>query len=449
MSNEERFRLYKYYERLLSRVLLYCSKTKYPENSIERKYSSLINKEIDDFVYVEDKEFLEMYFKQLLNKIKCLFSQYHIEIFDKNGIDYTFSYKFDYDCDFDSFVKQVSDAIKIFEEKKNCDKSICESVDQIINENPVNPRIINYAERIKDEARQIQFSYDYEESMRNIDEMINFLKGMVDKYSLYLARINKFELLFGDYHPMAKFLEQYKSLVYEGRFSAADELVWKVNLQIKKFRAAKFVVDRTTKIIEENYNSRINSLSDEDDKEKIAIADAVYQKLMDLLGDILSNKESRDLLPKLHNISFENMREFYEIITFKTCGLCIEAISDRSLKESDILLVINSDDRSYYCYGIHNGVEENFKVSKSYFRVKYIRLLDVFENSDKIGTTFLTILQKRLGIVDIESLKEESPVVAINMIVDFMESKKAAFDKTMNPAEITLKRVQKNQKETK
>ena len=449
MSNEERFRLYKYYERLLSRVLLYCSKTKYPENSIERKYASLINKEIDDFVYVEDKEFLEMYFKQLLNKIKCLFSQYHIEIFDKNGIDYTFSYKFDYDCDFDSFVKQVSDAIKIFEEKKNCDKSICESVDQIINENPVNPRIINYAERIKDEARQIQFSCDYEESMRNIDEMINFLKGMVAKYSLYLARINKFELLFGDYAPMAKFLEKYKSLVYEGRFSAADELVWKVNPQIKKFRAAKFVVDRTTKIIEENYNSRINSLNDEDDKEKISIADAVYQKLMDLLGDILSNKESRDLLPKLHNISFENMREFYEIITFKTCGLCIEAISDRSLKESDILLVINSDDRSYYCYGIHNGVEENFKVSKSYFRVKYIRLLDVFENSDKIGTTFLTILQKRLGIVDIESLKEESPVVAINMIVDFMESKKAAFDKTMNPTEDTLKRVQKNPKETK
>lgn len=449
MSNEERFRLYKYYERLLSRVLLYCSKTKYPENSIERKYASLINKEIDDFVYVEDKEFLEMYFKQLLNKIKCFFSQYHIEIFDKNGIDYTFSYKFDYDCDFDSFVKQVSDAIKIFEEKKNCDKSICESVDQIINENPVNPRIINYAERIKDEARQIQFSCDYEESMRNIDEMINFLKEMVAKYSLYLARINKFELLFGDYAPMAKFLEKYKSLVYEGRFSAADELVWKVNPQIKKFRAAKFVVDRTTKIIEENYNSRINSLSDEDDKEKIAIADAVYQKLMDLLGDILSNKESRDLLPKLHNISFENMREFYEIITFKTCGLCIEAISDRSLKESDILLVIDSDDRSYYCYGIHNGVEENFKVSKSYFRVKYIRLLDVFENSDKIGTTFLTILQKRLGIVDIESLKEESPVVAINMIVDFMESKKAAFDKTMNPTEATLKRVQKNPKETK
>lgn len=449
MSNEERFRLYKYYERLLSRVLLYCSKTKYPENSIERKYASLINKEIDDFVYVEDKEFLEMYFKQLLNKIKCLFSQYHIEIFDKNGIDYTFSYKFDYDCDFDSFVKQVSDAIKIFEEKKNCDKSICESVDQIINENPVNPRIINYAERIKDEARQIQFSCDYEESMRNIDEMINFLKGMVAKYSLYLARINKFELLFGDYAPMAKFLEKYKSLVYEGRFSAADELVWKVNPQIKKFRAAKFVVDRTTKIIEENYNSRINSLNDEDDKKKISIADAVYQKLMDLLGDILSNKESRDLLPKLHNISFENMREFYEIITFKTCGLCIEAISDRSLKESDILLVINSDDRSYYCYGIHNGVEENFKVSKSYFRVKYIRLLDVFENSDKIGTTFLTILQKRLGIVDIESLKEESPVVAINMIVDFMESKKAAFDKTMNPTEATLKRVQKNPKETK
>lgn len=449
MSNEERFRLYKYYERLLSRVLLYCSKTKYPENSIERKYASLINKEIDDFVYVEDKEFLEMYFKQLLNKIKCLFSQYHIEILDKNGIDYTFSYKFGYDCDFDSFVKQVSDAIKIFEEKKNCDKSICESVDQIINENPVNPRIINYAERIKDEARQIQISCDYEESMRNIDEMINFLKGMVAKYSLYLARINKFELLFGDYAPMAKFLEQYKSLVYEGRFSAADELVWKVNPQIKKFRAAKFVVDRTTKIIEENYNSRINSLNDEDDKEKISIADAVYQKLMDLLGDILSNKESRDLLPKLHNISFENMREFYEIITFKTCGLCIEAISDRSLKESDILLVINSDDRSYYCYGIHNGVEENFKVSKSYFRVKYIRLLDVFENSDKIGITFLTILQKRLGIVDIESLKEESPVVAINMIVDFMESKKAAFDKTMNPTEATLKRVQKNPKETK
>lgn len=449
MSNEERFRLYKYYERLLSRVLLYCSKTKYPENSIERKYASLINKEIDDFVYVEDKEFLEMYFKQLLNKIKCFFSQYHIEIFDKNGIDYTFSYKFDYDCDFDSFVKQVSDAIKIFEEKKNCDKSICESVDQIINENPVNPRIINYAERIKDEARQIQFSCDYEESMRNIDEMINFLKGMVAKYSLYLARINKFELLFGDYAPMAKFLEKYKSLVYEGRFSAADELVWKVNPQIKKFRAAKFVVDRTTKIIEENYNSRINSLNDEDDKEKIAIADAVYQKLMDLLGDILSNKESRDLLPKLHNISFESIREFYEIITFKTCGLCIEANSDRSLKESDILLVIDSDERSYYCYGIHNGVEENFKVSKSYFRVKYIRLLDVFENSDKIGTTFLTILQKRLGIVDIESLKEEAPVVAINMIVDFMESKKAAFDKTMNPAEITLKRVQKNQKETK
>lgn len=449
MSNEERFRLYKYYERLLSRVLLYCSKTKYSENSIEKKYASLINKEIDDFVYVEDKEFLEMYFKQLLNKIKCLFSQYHIEIFDKNGIDYTFSYKFDYDCDFDSFVKQVSDAIKIFEEKKNCDKSICESVDQIINENPVNPRIINYAERIKDEARQIQFSCDYEESMRNIDEMINFLKGMVAKYSLYLARINKFELLFGDYAPMAKFLEQYKSLVYGGRFSAADELVWKVNPQIKKFRAAKFVVDRTTKIIKENYNSRINSLSDEDDKEKIAIADAVYQKLMDLLGDILSNKESRDLLPKLHNISFESMREFYEIITFKTCGLCIESISDRSLKESDILLVINSDDRSYYCYGIHNGVEENFKVSKSYFRVKYIRLLDVFENSDKIGTTFLTILQKRLGIVDIESLKEESPVVAINMIVDFMENKKAAFDKTMNPTEATLKRVQKNPKETK
>lgn len=449
MSNEERFRLYKYYERLLSRVLLYCSKTKYSENSIERKYASLINKEIDDFVYVEDKEFLEMYFKQLLNKIKCLFSQYHIEIFDKNGIDYTFSYKFDYDCDFDSFVKQVSDAIKIFEEKKNCDKSICESVDQIINENPVNPRIINYAVRIKDEARQIQFSYDYEESMRNIDEMINFLKEMVDKYSLYLARINKFELLFGDYAPMAKFLEKYKSLVYEGRFSAADELVWKVNPQIKKFRAAKFVVDRTTKIIEENYNSRINSLNDEDDKEKISIADAVYQKLMDLLGDILSNKESRDLLPKLHNISFENMRGFYEIITFKTCGLCIEAISDRSLKESDILLVINSDDRSYYCYGIHNGVEENFKVSKSYFRVKYIRLLDVFENSDKIGITFLTILQKRLGIVDIESLKEESPVVAINMIVDFMENKKAAFDKTMNPTEATLKRVQKNPKETK
>lgn len=449
MSNEERFRLYKYYERLLSRVLLYCSKTKYSENSIEKKYASLINKEIDDFVYVEDKEFLEMYFKQLLNKIKCLFSQYHIEIFDKNGIDYTFSYKFDYDCDFDSFVKQVSDAIKIFEEKKNCDKSICESVDQIINENPVNPRIINYAERIKDEARQIQFSCDYEESMRNIDEMINFLKGMVAKYSLYLARINKFELLFGDYAPMAKFLEKYKSLVYEGRFSAADELVWKVNPQIKKFRAAKFVVDRTTKIIEENYNSRINSLNDEDDKEKISIADAVYQKLMDLLGDILSNKESRDLLPKLHNISFESMREFYEIITFKTCGLCIESISDRSLKESDILLVINSDDRSYYCYGIHNGVEENFKVSKSYFRVKYIRLLDVFENSDKIGTTFLTILQKRLGIVDIESLKEESPVVAINMIVDFMENKKAAFDKTMNPTEATLKRVQKNPKETK
>lgn len=449
MSNEERFRLYKYYERLLSRVLLYCSKTKYPENSIERKYASLINKEIDDFVYVEDKEFLEMYFKQLLNKIKCFFSQYHIEIFDKNGIDYTFSYKFDYDCDFDSFVKQVSDAIKIFEEKKNCDKSICESVDQIINENPVNPRIINYAERIKDEARQIQFSCDYEESMRNIDEMINFLKEMVAKYSLYLARINKFELLFGDYAPMAKFLEKYKSLVYEGRFSAADELVWKVNPQIKKFRAAKFVVNRTTKIIEENYNSRINSLSDEDDKEKIAIADAVYQKLMDLLGDILSNKESRDLLPKLHNISFENMREFYEIITFKTCGLCIEANSDRSLKESDILLVIDSNDRSYYCYGIHNGVEENFKVSKSYFRVKYIRLLDVFENSDKIGITFLTILQKRLGIVDIESLKEESPVVAINMIVDFMENKKAAFDKTMNPTEATLKRVQKNPKETK
>ena len=449
MSNEERFRLYKYYERLLSRVLLYCSKTKYSENSIEKKYASLINKEIDDFVYVEDKEFLEMYFKQLLNKIKCLFSQYHIEIFDKNGIDCTFSYKFDYDCDFDSFVKQVSDAIKIFEEKKNCDKSICESVDQIINENPVNPRIINYAERIKDEARQIQFSCDYEESMRNIDEMINFLKGMVAKYSLYLARINKFELLFVDYHPMAKFLEQYKSLVYGGRFSAADELVWKVNPQIKKFKAAKFVVDRTTKIIEENYNSRINSLSDEDDKEKIAIADAVYQKLMDLLGDILSNKESRDLLPKLHNISFESMREFYEIITFKTCGLCIEANSDRSLKESDILLVIDSNDRSYYCYGIHNGVEENFKVSKSYFRVKYIRLLDVFENSDKIGTTFLTILQKRLGIVDIESLKEESPVVAINMIVDFMENKKVVFDKTMNPTEATLKRVQKNQKKTK
>lgn len=260
MSDKERFDLYKHYECMKSRLIRFASGCKYKKDSLEDMYATKINEEINSFAYIKDKSMMDTTFNYLIKSIKSRFKSYMQEVFQINNVD--FLYNFNYDCSFDSFVKQVNDALFVYEKRCGAIEDILSRIKKIVKEDEISAWVADYIDKIVLQANNFNSLSEYHENQKCIDSMLDTLKEKFDKYNTYNNKAKMLEELFGDFAPksLINFLENFKKAVWEGRFASADSTLMSMNILVYQFKVKKSEVNYTLKVMTNNYNEALKEL---------------------------------------------------------------------------------------------------------------------------------------------------------------------------------------------
>lgn len=433
MSDKERFSLYKHYECLMSRLMRYSSGCKYEKDSLEDVYAKMINDEISSFVYVQDKRVMDMTFNNIVKSIKNKYLSYVNEVLRRENID--IKYDFNYDCSFDSIVKQASDALVTDEKKKDASNNIINRLNDVIKDNEISEWISLYIEKIKLQANKFNSLSEYYENEKVIDEMLEELKEMFNKHNVYSNKAKDIEEFLGEYAPkgLKNYLEEFKKAVWEGRFVWADSILITKDFLLTRFRTIKYEVNCALEIINQNYNTRLKNVKSQ---EKIDLVNKIYSFVMDVIQNVLQGVEDRNILNTLQQISFKNIDEIYELVSYKTKSLYINVDANKELIEDELLVLIDSDDKYLYCFSYPSF--KMIKLSKRYFSKKYANVYSLYGKKRKFDDKFIDIL-KEIAIPVVYQLDDLSVVGSINRIVEFIDEERKSFDRD-NQNDMSLKR---------
>ena len=359
MSDNERFTLYKYYECLVNKLIKIRGSRKYLSDSLEEKYATSINRLIDSFDFFEDQKKLEEEYSILINNLKIKFKEYASEIFASHKI--TAHIDLDYDCNFDTFVDQVHEIIKVYVRNRRLVFKTEKRIQELTEGKEKNLVIINFIDEIKRKLIEIDSSIDFNKNIDEIRRMLKELSTMMNKHQVYCETVLKIENIIGDCAPdsLIIFLNNINLALWEGRYAYLDSLVFGMNLSLEKFQSRKSDVFSSLALIKENYNTRINSLG-KNDLSKIDVANKMLEMIKKILKRVLKGQESRDILRTLTSIKFENIEEIYDIVQSKTKNVFVK-INEKYDGET-ILLKTGYANSKLYCTGFTPFGEETFEL---------------------------------------------------------------------------------------
>lgn len=433
MSDNERFTLYKYYECLVNKLIKIRGSRKYLNGSLEEKYATSINRLIDSFDFFEDPKKLEEEYSILINNLKIKFKEYANEIFASHKI--TAHIDLNFDCNFDTFVDQVHEIIKVYVRNRRLVFKTEKRIQELTEGKEKNLVIINFIDEIKRKLIEIDSSIDFNKNIDEIRRMLKELSTMMNKHQVYCETVLKIENIIGDCAPdsLIIFLNNINLALWEGRYAYLDSLVFGMNLSLEKFQSRKSDVFSSLALIKENYNTRINSLG-KNDLSKIDVANKMLEMIKEILKRVLKGQESRDILRTLTSIKFENIEEIYDIVQSKTKNVFVK-INEKYDGET-ILLKTGYANSKLYCTGFTPFGEETFEFHRSTFIRNYISLYDLL-TSGKIDKKYLLEFASMIGMPLDEDLQNFSEISIINKAVDYFESKRT-INKGME--DIVLKR---------
>lgn len=422
MSNKERFDLYKHFECMKSILMRYSSGCKYEKDSLEYMYAKKINEDINDFVYVLDKSVMDMTFNHLIVTLKNRFTSYMCEIFRKENIENTCSLNFE--CSFDELVKQVNDVVLGKEKKCNVLKNIDDRINDVIKDIEICTWIETYIDKIRLQAINFNSLSEYYENEKCIDEMITTLKEMVAKYSIYLNKAKIIEELLGDYAPevLKEHLRVFKKAIWEGRFISADSTLWSMNSSLTRFKAIKYEANCTLDIVNQNYNNRLNRVRT---KENVDIANKIYSIVIDIIQNVLKGIEDRNMLNTLKQITFKDINEIYELVSYKTKGIYVGIYENETIDKERLLVKIDSDDKHFYCFSYPE--QKVVKFTKRILNKKYVSLYNLYGKRNKVSED----LDEILDSMNIPVAKESglSVINTINRVVEFIDEQRMNTDR--------------------
>ena len=433
MSDNERFTLYKYYECLVNKLIKIRGSRKYLSDSLEEKYATSINRLIDSFDFYEDQKKLEEEYSILINNLKIKFKEYANEIFASHKI--TAHIDLNFDCNFDTFVDQVHEIIKVYVRNRHLVFKTEKRIQELTEGKENNLVIINFIDEIKRKLIEIDSSIDFNKNVNEINKMLKDLASMMNKHQVYCETVSKLENIIGDCAPdsLIIFLNNISLALWEGRYAYLDSLVFGMNLSLEKFQSRKSDVISSLALIKENYNTRINS-SGKNDLSKIDVANKMLEMIKEILKRVLKDQESRDILRTLTSIKFENVEEIYDIVQSKTKNVFVK-IKEKYDGET-ILLKTGYANSRLYCTGFTPFGEETFEFHRSTFIRNYISLYDLL-TSGKIDKKYLLKFASMIGMPLDDDLLNSSEISIINKAVDYLEAKRT-INKGME--DIVLKR---------
>ena len=385
MSDNERFTLYKYYECLVNKLIKIRGSRKYLSDSLEDKYATSINRLIDSFDFFEDQNKLEEEYIVLINNLKIKFEEYANEIFARHKI--TIHIDLNFDCNFDTFVDQVNEIIKVYVRNRHLVFKTEKRIQELTEGKEKNLVIINFIDEIKRKLIEIDSSIDFNKNIDEIRRMLKELSSMMNKHQVYCETVLKLENIIGDCAPdsLIIFLNNINLALWEGRYAYLDSLVLGMNLSLEKFQSRKSEVFSSLALIKENYNARINSL-DINNSEELSVANRMLEMIKEILKRVLNGQESRDILRVLTSIKFENVEEIYNIVQSKTKNVFVK-IKEKYDGET-ILLKTGYANSRLYCTGFTPFGEETFEFHRSTFIKNYMSLYDLL-NLGKIDKKYL------------------------------------------------------------
>ena len=199
MSDNERFTLYKYYECLVNKLIKIRGSRKYLSDSLEDKYATSINRLIDSFDFFEDQNKLEEEYSILINNLKIKFKEYANEIFASHKI--TAHIDLNFDCNFDTFVDQVHEIIKVFVRNRRLVFKTEKRIQELTEGKEKNLVIINFIDEIKRKLIEIDTSIDFNKNIDEINKMLKELSTMMNKHQVYCETVLKIENIIGDCAP--------------------------------------------------------------------------------------------------------------------------------------------------------------------------------------------------------------------------------------------------------
>ncbi len=433
MSDNERFTLYKYYECLVNKLMKIRGSRKYLSDSLEDKYATSINKLIDSFGFFEDQNKLEEEYIVLINNLKMKFEEYANEIFARHKI--TIHIDLNFDCNFDTFVDQVNEIIKVYVRNRHLVFKTEKRIQELTEGKEKNLVIINFIDEIKRKLIEIDSSIDFNKNIDEIRRMLKELSSMMNKHQVYCETVLKLENIIGDCAPdsLIIFLNNINLALWEGRYAYLDSLVLGMNLSLEKFQSRKSEVFSSLALIKENYNARINSL-DINNSEELSVANRMLEMIKEILKRVLNGQESRDILRVLTSIKFENVEEIYDIVQSKTKNVFVK-IKEKHDGET-ILLKTGYANSRLYCTGFTPFGEETFEFHRSTFIRNYISLYDLL-NLGKIDKKYLLEFASMIGMPIDDDLLNSSEISIINKAVDYLDAKRAINKSNKN---VVLKR---------
>ena len=410
MSDNERFTLYKYYECLVNKLIKIRGSRKYLSDSLEEKYATSINRLIDSFSFFEDQKKLEEEYSILINNLKIKFKEYANEIFPSHKI--TAHIDLNFDCNFDTFVDQVHEIIKVYVRNRRLVFKTEKRIQELTEGKENNLVIINFVDEIKRKLIEIDSSIDFNKNVNEINKMLKDLATMMNKHQVYCETVSKLENIIGDCAPdsLIIFLNNISLALWEGRYAYLDSLVLGMNLSLEKFQSRKGDVFSSLALIKENYNARINSL-DKNNIEELAVANKMLEMIKEILKRVLKGQEDRDILRTLTSVKFENVEEIYNIVQSKTKNVFVK-IKEKHDGET-ILLKTGYANSRLYCTGFTSFGEETFEFHRSTFIRNYISLYDLL-NSGKIDKEYLLEFASMIGMPLDEDLQNSSEISIIN-----------------------------------
>ena len=429
MSDNERFTLYKHYECLVNNLMKIRGNRKYLNGSLEEKYATSINRLIDGFDFFEDQNKLEEEYSILINNLKIKFKEYANEIFASHKI--TAHIDLNFDCNFDTFVDQVHEIIKVFVRNRRLVFKTEKRIQELTEGKEKNLVIINFIDEIKRKLIEIDSSIDFNKNIDEINKMLKELSTMMNKHQVYCETVSKLENIIGDCAPdsLIIFLNNISLALWEGRYAYLDSLVFGMNLSLEKFQSRKSDVFSSLALIKENYNTRINSLG-KNDLSKIDVANKMLEMIKEILKRVLKDQESRDILRTLTSIKFENVEEIYDIVQSKTKNVFVK-IKEKYDGETILLKTGYANSRGFTPFG-----EETFEFHRSTFIRNYISLYDLL-TSGKIDKKYLLEFASMIGMPLDEDLQNFSEISIINKAVDYLDAKRAINKSNKN---VVLKR---------
>lgn len=328
--------------------------------------------------------------------------------------------------------------INFYKRKRDLIQNVDKRIQEIINDKYLNMCIPLYIFEIRRSARNIDSLEKLKEFENNIDEKINKLEEMVSDYNYYKAKVMKLKDIIGEYAPETLFgyLHEYEKAIIEGKYEKTENIIVRMNVGLRTLKSRKYSVNYSWNIIKENYEKKVANLNEEDK----ALASEILEKIKSILIDILRGYEKPEITKKLEQIPFESMNEIDSLETYKTRNLYVS--KNGSGDEFELVLRVDTDHKSVYCYGGKSDDFQDFRISSGMLSLKYKRVLDVLSKKNKDYESYLS---KLLDFFNIFELGEKNRIMLINEVVECMEASRCEYlEKIYGEADMQRKLI-KNQ----